>query len=364
LNEYKEALEIVEEYLDEVRKYLPIESADDIIEELRTHIIDKANEMGGLTVKNAYRIIRELGEPRELASKYVIGGEKRKLRFELGISEDIYPYFIQLVFWLTLIIVIGYTVRILRYVYSAEGLVSIAIIFFAFVDMIVSMLLTILFLYIFMSFISSNPDLKEMFYKFLRDIFGPVKTERKQRKEKIVKIEKKIEKIKEQVSKITSTSVSAVLNLFGGMIAFIAAYVIYIYGFRLPFNWLMQLLIYMMILYLLIRGSLNLANYIYISYTERRSYSFNVVKSMVSLIFVPWFVLANIFTEEIQILILDPLIFKNSDYQNLLNYIKIILLPSDYIFLAKLLTLLILIIIIVDAVIILLKYTRTTPKKE
>ena len=362
MGEEKEALELVEEYLEEVKKYLPEESAEDIIEELRTHIMDKAEEMGGLTVKNAYRIIRELGEPRELASRYVVGGEKRKLRFELGVSEDIYPYFIQMVFWISLLLIIGYTIKIIRYVYSAGSLVTVLGIFSTFVSMLVSITLTILFLYVFMSFISSNPDLKEMFRNFLKDIFGEQKIKRKS---KIESIEKKFEeKVREYTSKMKSVGIPASLNLIGGILAFIVAYFIYIYVFTLPFNWLMQILILILIFYLVVDGILSIGHFFYISYTEKKSYTINVVSSIISLMFVPWLILANIFTEQIQILFIDIKMFENEDFGNFLKYLRVIPIPSEYVFLAKLLTLLVLVVAIVNAVIILLKYARTAPRKE
>lgn len=363
--EEKEALELVEEYLREVRSYLPEELADDIIEELRTHIMDKAEETGGLTVKNVYRIIKDLGEPRELASRYVVGGEKRKLRFELGVSEDIYPYFIQMVFWISLLLVIGYTIKIIRYVYSAGSLVTVFDILSTFVNMIVSITLTILFLYVFMSFISSNPDLKEMFRNFLKDIFGEQKIKRKEKKEKVKSFEKKFEeKVREYTSKIKSVGISASLSLIGGIIAFIIAYVIYIYVFTLPFNWLMRMLTLTFIFYLTADGILNIGHFFYISYTEKKSYTINVLSSMISLIFVPWLISANIFTEEIQILTFSIKMFEKEDFTNFLNYLRVIPIPPEYIFLAKLLTLLLLIVVIINAIIVLLRYTRTAPKKQ
>nr|MDO8044151.1 hypothetical protein [Candidatus Baldrarchaeota archaeon] len=365
MGEEKEALELVEEYLREVRSYLPEESAEDIIEELRTHIMDKAEEMGGLTVKNVYRIIKDLGDPRELASRYVVGGEKRKLRFELGVSEDIYPYFIQMVFWISLLLVIGYTIKIICYVYSAGSLVTVFDILSTFVNMMVSIALTILFLYVFMSFISSNPDLKEMFRSFLKDIFGEKKTGRKEKEKKIKSFEKKIEeKVRRCKSKIKSIGTSASSSLIGGIIAFIVAYVIYIYLFTLPFNWLMQIFILVLIFYIIADGILSISHFFYISYTEKKSYTINVVSSIISLIFVPWLILANIFTEEIQIPIIDIKIFETEDYGNFLKYLRVIPIPPEYIFLAKLLTLLLLIVVIVNAIIVLLRYTRTAPKKQ
>ena len=240
--------------------------------------MDKAEEMGGLTVKNVYRIIKDLGDPRELASRYVVGGEKRKLRFELGVSEDIYPYFIQMVFWISLLLVIGYTIKIICYVYSAGSLVTVFDILSTFVNMMVSIALTILFLYVFMSFISSNPDLKEMFRSFLKDIFGEKKTKRK---EKAKSFEKKIEeKVRKCKSKIKSIGITASLNLIGGIIAFIVAYVIYIYLFTLPFNWLMQIFILVLIFYIIADGILSISHFFYISYTEKKSYTINVVSCL------------------------------------------------------------------------------------
>ena len=361
-HEEREALELIDEYLEEVRRYLPEDIADDVIEELRTHIIDKATEMGGLTVRNVYRIIRDLGEPRQLASKYVVGGGKRVLKFELGISEDIYPYFIQLVFWITLFLVIGYSVRIVYIIAYSSGITSILTIVLVFAEMLASILLTIIFLYIVMSFFSSNPDLKEMLRNFLKDLFG--ETEKKP-KRKDIKLEVKAKDFETRIREIGQKLAQPMLafpTLLIGFTQFILSYIIYIYGFALEFNWLMQLLLYSLIIYLLTCSLINIAHYFYISYTEKKSYLVGILKSLVPFVFVPWLILSNIFTTDIQLLTLDIELFKKEDYENILNYVEIIPIPSEYIPLAKLITLLLLIVIIVNAIVVLLRYSRTIPR--
>jgi len=87
-----------------------------------------------------------------------------------------------------------------------------------------------------------------------------------------------------------------------------------------------------------------------------------ILKSLVPFVFVPWLILSNIFTTDIQLLTLDIELFKKEDYENILNYVEIIPIPSEYIPLAKLITLLLLIVIIVNAIVVLLRYSRTIPR--
>ena len=359
----REALELMDEYLEEVRRYLPEDIADDVIEELRTHIIDKASEIGGLTVRNVYKIIRELGEPRQLASKYVVGGGKKVLKFEFGISEDIYPYFIQLVFWITLALVIGYSIRIIYSIAYSTNPMPILSVAFIFAEMLLAIILTIIFLYIIMSFFSSNPDLKEMLRKLLEDIFG--KTCKPCREKTRTKIERRIRDFESRIREIKiriSTPISAIPSLIAGICQIIIAYLIYLYGFAMPFNWLMQLLLFSLIINLTACAFINIGDYFYASYSGRKSYLAGVLKSLASFVFVPWLILSNIFTNDLQLLIIDVELFKNEDYENLFNYIRIIPIPPEYIPLAKLITLLLLIVIIVHSIVVLLRYSRTMPR--
>ena len=47
-NEERYVYQLIDDYLNELRRYLPEEKADDIAEELRTHMIDKATPSGSL----------------------------------------------------------------------------------------------------------------------------------------------------------------------------------------------------------------------------------------------------------------------------------------------------------------------------
>jgi len=359
----REALELINEYLEEVRQYLPEDIADDVIEELRTHIIDKASEMGGLTVRNVYKIIRELGEPRQLASKYVVGGGKKVLRFELGISEDIYPYFIQLVFWITLALVIGYSIKILYSIAYSTGSMSILSIALIFAEMLLAIILTIILLYIVMSFFSSNPDLKEMLRKLLEDVFGkPCKLCKEKTGLRIEKTVRDFETRRREMRIQISTPISAIPSLLIGICQIILAYLIYLYGFAMPFNWLMQLLLFSLIINLTACAFINIGDYFYAGYSGKRSYLASMLKSLASFVFVPWLILSNIFTDDLQLLTIDVELFRNEDYENLFNYIRIIPIPPEYIPLAKLITLLLLIVIIVNIIITLLRYSRTIPR--
>ncbi len=370
MSEREEALELLETYLDDVRQYLPEDIANDVVEELRTHIIDKSTEMGGLTVRNVYKVIRQLGEPRELASRYAIDTSKKQISFELGISTDLYPYFVKIIFWLTIFMVIGYTARIFSYVTATEA-IEISKIILTFVEMIIGISVTILMLYLVMSFLSSNPDLRKMFLDFVKEIFGP----EKKKKEKKIK-EKPAEYVPEKAAKPDYKErvklfkerrilphTPPILSLIGGILAIIIAYIVIVYSTRFLFSWLMELFNYSLGIYFILIGIIELGNYIYVSYTEKRSYLVNVLKTLISFIFIPWLMLANIYTEQIQIPFID-LTREYIDMHELISSIKLIYLPSEYIMLAKLLTILFVSIIIVNGIITWIKYVKTSPRRR
>jgi hypothetical protein len=66
------ALNIIENYLSLVRKYLPDSIANDIIDEIRDYIIEAAEEEGGgaLTEESAKRTVARFGAPSEVAAEY------------------------------------------------------------------------------------------------------------------------------------------------------------------------------------------------------------------------------------------------------------------------------------------------------
>ena len=64
----------VDGYLDQLRKRLRGMSArdtDDIVAELRAHIVEKASAGGAMTAESAEATLAALGSPEELASEYV-----------------------------------------------------------------------------------------------------------------------------------------------------------------------------------------------------------------------------------------------------------------------------------------------------
>jgi hypothetical protein len=70
-------LELIEQYLDRVRVYLPLDSEDTIIE-LQTHLIEEAERIGGgtMTAGSAMMAIERMGEPKSVANEYAGSGEK------------------------------------------------------------------------------------------------------------------------------------------------------------------------------------------------------------------------------------------------------------------------------------------------
>ncbi|MFW9844727.1 MAG: hypothetical protein ACFFEV_09135 [Candidatus Thorarchaeota archaeon] len=70
-------LELIEQYLDRVRVYLPLDSEDTIIE-LQTHLIEEAERIGNgtMTAGSALMAIERMGDPKSVAHEYAGSGEK------------------------------------------------------------------------------------------------------------------------------------------------------------------------------------------------------------------------------------------------------------------------------------------------
>ncbi len=70
-------LELIEQYLDRVRVYLPLDSEDTIVE-LQTHLIEEAERIGGgtMTAGSAMMAIERMGDPKSVAHAYAGSGEK------------------------------------------------------------------------------------------------------------------------------------------------------------------------------------------------------------------------------------------------------------------------------------------------
>jgi hypothetical protein len=70
-------LELIDQYLDRVRVYLPLDSEDAIVE-LQTHLIEEAERIGGgtMTAGSAMMAIERMGDPKNVAHEYAGSGEK------------------------------------------------------------------------------------------------------------------------------------------------------------------------------------------------------------------------------------------------------------------------------------------------
>ena len=70
-------LKLIEQYLERVRVYLPLDSEDTIIE-LQTHLIEEAERIGGgtMTAGSAMMAIERMGDPKRVANEYAGSGRK------------------------------------------------------------------------------------------------------------------------------------------------------------------------------------------------------------------------------------------------------------------------------------------------
>jgi hypothetical protein len=69
--------ELIDQYLDRVRVYLPLDSEDAVVE-LQTHLIEEAERIGGgtMTAGSAMMAIERMGDPKSVAHEYAGSGEK------------------------------------------------------------------------------------------------------------------------------------------------------------------------------------------------------------------------------------------------------------------------------------------------
>ena len=70
-------LKLIEQYLERVRVYLPLDSEDAIVE-LQTHLIEESERIGEgtMTAGSAMMAIERMGEPKSVANEYAGSGEK------------------------------------------------------------------------------------------------------------------------------------------------------------------------------------------------------------------------------------------------------------------------------------------------
>ncbi len=237
-------------------------------------------------------------------------------------------------------------------------------VFLVILEMFLSMALVFVFLYIFTSIVSSNPEMKEMIQRAFGEIFESLKSRRRERRVKVPS--KEVVKATLEVPVIryfprVKPSDSLVASAF---ISISVAYFVFVYGLSLPLQWLSRLFVYTVTAYLTLYGLVCLGEYFYVRYKEQENYAFDVLKSAVSLMLVPWLILANIFTEQLQVLTVDVEAVEKEGASSIFRHIKAIPIPSEYIPLAKMLTILVLVVIIIDIAIMVIRYVRITPRTE
>ncbi len=356
----EDAIRLIDLYLDDVRRYLPKDIAADVVEELRTHILDKCEELGGLTVENVYKVIKELGPPEELARRYMsIGSERSEIIIRLGISDDLYPYFARLLALELLVMLFFFSISLIHAVTTGITEHVISVTFGA----VISMIAILIFTYLVFLVISNIPEVKEAFKRILDEILswfglspreyrkGPRKVRIKQvrrperyafvKREPLISVE--VPRVKVASSFVAGTKVA--LGLF--LIAI--AYWIYLLPTKLSLNDLTSLCFVSLTVFLTLRSILIISEGLYELYTERKSKVVGVLSSVTWFVFIPVLILINLYTEQLQV----PKVTRTDGLQ-----VTFILIPSEYIPLVRILCLIILILIIVDFVIAALKIRK------
>ncbi|MBY9001048.1 MAG: hypothetical protein KGD64_09050 [Candidatus Heimdallarchaeota archaeon] len=111
MSNIKEQETLIKEFKDEVIKKLPIwiktnvEEQKDVLEELESHIWDKAEELaqgGTITSMQVREAIALMGSPREIAKEY-----RRRGTPKFYITEELFPWYYKSVIIITSVIIFG-----------------------------------------------------------------------------------------------------------------------------------------------------------------------------------------------------------------------------------------------------------------
>ena len=106
-----ESKRLVEDFLEEIKEKLPVwlkeneDEAQEILDQLREHIYDKANELtsenpGLTTVQSVQLAINQIGTPNKIAKEYKHRGTPK-----VYISEELWPTYLEVFKYLILILI-------------------------------------------------------------------------------------------------------------------------------------------------------------------------------------------------------------------------------------------------------------------
>lgn len=350
-----EAVRIIEEYLQEFSKYLPEDNKEELIEELRTHLIDLASEDGPMTVESARRAIRIMGDPRKLAAEFSSSIKKqekktfgfsfrigeKEYRFDFSIDENFAKMLYDFMYLLIVLVIISGVVRITYGLLYQANFSLIGVI----VDVFASILFIVIIMHLLMVFFSYQPTDTKLVYRT-----------------KINKIVKKKKYVK--VGKEENLALKASGLFFAGSFGILFGLVLAVFSSEVSSFTFVTMFFWMSIgLAIIFSGTIEILRAFYIVFDGRDSYFLETVKSFSSLFLIPAFFLIDIYTEDFQYIWLRDL--ENSKINSLrdfINHIMVAYIPTEYLVLAKIISIVLILLIFAYVIMVVLKYTSTRPK--
>jgi MFS family permease len=225
--EEKSANKIIEDYLNQIRVRLPTKEADEIISEIKSHLIEKATQTTGqITTKSAWDAIVSMGNPELLAREFRIEskteeeGEKPK-----GFIESLQPKYRNL-FWRIFIILISVDLVTLAVLASltiatlipilnfVSALIGIQVIIFINIGIVY-------FILLYLSYPEGTPI--EVIFQKIGDNFRNFFEEKDWKEHRVKRVQKKVERKVTQFEKYTNRKKligETIGNIIGGVILF------------------------------------------------------------------------------------------------------------------------------------------------
>ena len=355
----EEAIKIIEDYLEKVRENLPPNLDGEIIEELRSHLLDMVNERGGLTVENARWAIEKMGDPVKLAEEIAKEEgyfERKKKRFEIVVrwgeknyrwgfelSEDLLDNLFRITIYLIVFVAIfsilasAFILFIFGNYSASTTLISRGIGF---------VIQAVIFIFIAM---------------WLLSILG-FDFEKKSKKPIVVKVVRKrhvVIKPRPSYAKITKYTVSSFFKISIGFIIIWIAFEII--GFKLTY---VTKAIWLSIsLALIYGGFISIGKAIHHAMEGRDSPTLEFISATSSLVLIPALILTNLYPEQLQIPIIT-LEKTNFGRENILEYIKsieLMFVPSKYITLVQTISIILIVLIVINIVLKATIYSKNKP---
>ncbi len=352
----KEALRIIDEYLEEVAEELPEEIKSEVIEELRTHLIEMVKDMGGLTVANAKRAIEEMGDPKKLAREFLEVEAKeptkkkdiefsfkigdKQYKFGFSIDQDLLDNIYNIMKVLMTLVLIGFIIRISvgLLFYPLETDISGIII-----DALKSLIMIFVLFHVALWILSQLSSEQSTYRKEVKRIV-------KERKRK-VREEKPANKPEIRGSGLLiGGSFTVIIGVF---LLWLVEYISRIH----TLTWVTKLLYASLSFMVLFNGVIIISRAFSYLINGEDSPFLALLGDISSVFLIPSLLVINIYPEELQY----PLPNSISEYENFSGFVRDLqfaYVPSQYITLVQLLSILLVVLITVSIVYYVLKYNK------